>query len=42
MYDNVNNSFISYSDVIFFNLLTSHYGHLLKAVGKFIQDCPVT
>ena len=44
MYDNVNDSLISYSDpyVTFFNLLTSHDGHLLKAIGKFIQDCSVT
>ena len=44
MYDNVNNSLISYSGpyVTFFNLLTSHGGHLFKDVGKFIQDCSVT
>ena len=44
MYDNVNNSIISYSDpyVNFFNLLKSHEGTLLKAIGKFILDCSVT
>ena len=44
MYENVNNSIISYSDpyVTFFNLLTSHDGHLLKAIGKCILDCSVT
>ena len=44
IYNNVN-SLISYSNpyVTFLNLLTSHDGHLLKAVyGKFIQDCSVT
>ena len=44
MYDKVNKSLISYSDphLTFFNLSTSHDGHLLKAVGKFVQDCSVT
>ena len=45
IYNNVNNSLISYSNpyVTFVHLLTSHDGHLLKAVyGKFIQDCSVT
>ena len=39
MYDNVENSLISYSDpyVTFFNLLTSHDGHLLTAVGYFFK-----
>ena len=43
MYDSVNNSPIPYSDhyVTFFILLSSHDGHLLKAVGQFIQDCSV-
>ena len=43
MYDNVNNSLISHSDsnLIFFNLLVSYDGHILKAVGKFIQDWSV-
>ena len=44
MYDNVNNSLISYSDpyVTFFKVLTSHDGHLLKAVCRFIQDYSIT